>query len=108
MTDQPDQIEQLFQRARATEEQLPESPFLARLNDELEISSERVSPTNYDWILVVAALLAVVIAFVVTPVSFWLSALPYLNFSVDALVLVIFAAVVTAISCFWLFDIDPI
>lgn len=103
-------IDELFQRARQTEPELPAEDFLPVLKQSLsqnqnsnqnsnQISNQLKQP-RYEWALVLAAAIATLLVFTLTPISFWIAAIPYQAFSASTLLAVSTATLVAVLACF--------
>jgi hypothetical protein len=98
------QIEELFAQARQTESELPADAFLTQVRCELLRQSVKQSKQNFDWILVLAAVLASSVVFFLTPLYGWLLALPAVLPTIGNMQLVILATALATISFFVFFD----
>lgn len=99
-----DPIEEIFSQARRSETELPASPFLETLRAEFPAKKSVSRKTNFDWILILAAILASCAVFFLTPLYDWLLALPSILPTMDSLQLLILAAALASISFFVFFD----
>lgn len=88
------ELDILFKQARDSEAELSAQPFLAGLQNQLAVESNRDADTsktskrksiNYDWLLIAAVVLATLFVFFFTPAAFWLAAIPHLEWNIVSL-----------------------